>query len=131
MMTQDVDFLPIVDILHDILGDSRYHNDHRGQITFDCPVCSHDIKGLDEGDGKGNLEVNYKMFVYKCWVCHESDGTHGSIKKLLSKFGGKSIWEKAKKLGEKTVIEIINKYCKYYRYNFLEQFKRSSFRRGW
>jgi len=87
MMTQDVDFLPIVDILHDILGDSRYHNDHRGQITFDCPVCSHDIKGLDEGDGKGNLEVNYKMFVYKCWVCAETHETHGHLNKLVRKYG--------------------------------------------
>jgi DNA primase len=32
-------------------------------------------------------------------VCGESDGTHGSIKKLLSKFGSRNIWEKAKKLG--------------------------------
>jgi DNA primase len=87
MMTQEVDFIPIVDILHDIFGDSRYHNDYRGQITFDCPVCSHEIKGLDDGDGKGNLEVNYKMYVYKCWVCAETHDTHGHLTKLVRKYG--------------------------------------------
>jgi DNA primase len=50
-------------------------------------VCSHEIKGLDKGDGKGNLEINYKYGVYKCWVCAESHETHGSIYKLIKKFG--------------------------------------------
>lgn len=86
-MTQEVDFLPLVDILHDIFGECRHHNDVRGQITFDCPVCSYDIKGLDEGDGKGNLEVNYKMFVYKCWVCSETHNTHGHLNRLVFKYG--------------------------------------------
>lgn len=87
MMTQEVDFLPLVDVLQDIFGEYKHHNDVRGQITFDCPVCSHDIKGLDEGDGKGNLEINYKMFVYKCWVCAETHHTHGHLNKLVFKYG--------------------------------------------
>jgi len=87
MMTQEVDFLPLVDVLQDIFGEYRHHNDVRGQITFDCPVCSHDIKGLDEGDGKGNLEINYKMFVYKCWVCAETYHTQGHLNKLVFKYG--------------------------------------------
>ena len=87
MMTQEVDFLPLVDVLQDIFGEYRHHNDVRGQITFDCPVCSHDIKGLDEGDGKGNLEINYKMFVYKCWVCAETHYTQGNLNKLIFKYG--------------------------------------------
>lgn len=86
-MTQEVDFIPLVDVLHDIFGESKSHNDVRGQITFDCPVCSYDIKDLDEGDGKGNLEINYKMFVYKCWVCAESHHTHGHLNKLVFKYG--------------------------------------------
>ena len=48
----------IIEILEDILGDSHRHHPGRGQIAFDCPVCSYDLKGLDSGDGKGNLEVN-------------------------------------------------------------------------
>ena len=87
MVNQEVDYSPVIEILEDILGDSNMHNDYKGQMSFDCPVCSHDIKGLDHGDGKGNLEVNYKYNVFKCWVCAESHETHGSIFKLVKKFG--------------------------------------------
>jgi len=81
------EYIPIIEILEDIFGDYRMHNDYKGQISFDCPVCSHDIKGLDEGDGKGNLEVNYKRFVFKCWSCSETHDTHGSVYKLIKKYG--------------------------------------------
>ena len=87
MVDQDTDYSAVVDILEDILGEHRLHNDYKGQISFDCPVCSHDIKGLDDGDGKGNLEVNYKRGVYKCWVCAETHDTYGSLYKLLKKYG--------------------------------------------
>jgi DNA primase len=87
MINQDTDYSEVVDILEDILGEYRLHNDYKGQISFDCPVCSHEIKGLDDGDGKGNLEVNYKRNVYKCWVCAETHDTYGSLYKLLKKYG--------------------------------------------
>jgi DNA primase len=87
MVEHEIDYSAVVDILEDILGEYRLHNDYRGQISFDCPVCSHDIKGLDDGDGKGNLEVNYKRGVYKCWVCAETHDTYGSLYKLLKKYG--------------------------------------------
>jgi DNA primase len=87
MISVDVQYEPIVEILEDILGEYRSHNDYKCQMTFDCPVCSYEIKGLDEGDGKGNFEVNYKYSVYKCWVCSETNETHGSIYKLIKKFG--------------------------------------------
>ena len=87
MVEQETDYSAVVDILEDILGEYRLHNDYKGQISFDCPVCSHDIKGLDDGDGKGNLEVNYKRGVYKCWVCAETHDTYGSLYKLLKKYG--------------------------------------------
>lgn len=87
MITQEIDYSPIIEILEDILGDYKLHNDYKGQISFDCPVCSYEIKGLDTGDGKGNLEVNYKYNVYKCWSCSESHETHGSIYKLIKKYG--------------------------------------------
>ena len=87
MVEHEIDYSAVVDILEDILGEHRLHNDYRGQISFDCPVCTHDIKGLDDGDGKGNLEVNYKRGVYKCWVCAETHDTYGSLYKLLKKYG--------------------------------------------
>ena len=37
----------IVDLLKDALGNVKNHYENKGQISFDCPVCSYDIKGLD------------------------------------------------------------------------------------
>ena len=79
----------IVEILEDFLGNYHKHYKNKGQISFDCPVCS-DIKGLDSGDGKGNLEINYNHHVYKCWACSEAYGTHGTINKLIRKYGNRS-----------------------------------------
>lgn len=84
---REIDYSAVIEILEDILGDYKLHNDYKGQISFDCPVCSQEIKGLDQGDGKGNLEVNYKYNVFKCWVCAESHETHGSIHRLIKRFG--------------------------------------------
>ena len=63
----------IVEILEGILGEPRKHYKDKSQISFDCPVCSYDIKGLEKGDGKGNLEINYESNVYKCWACSETN----------------------------------------------------------
>jgi DNA primase len=79
----------VIDLLREILGDEKAHYDMKCQITFDCPVCSYDIKGLDHGDGKGNLEINYCRHVYKCWSCSETHGTQGPLGKLFDKFGNK------------------------------------------
>jgi DNA primase len=87
MDTQEIDYTPVFEILEDIFGDYKNHNDYRCQVSFDCPVCSYDIKNLEKGDGKGNLEVNYRYGVYKCWVCAETHETHGSIYKLIKKYG--------------------------------------------
>lgn len=87
MSSVSPEYIPIIDMLEDIFGDHRMHNDYKGQISFDCPVCSYEIKGLDHGDGKGNLEINYKRSVFKCWSCSETHNTHGSIYKLIKKYG--------------------------------------------
>lgn len=80
----------IVEILDGILGEPRKHNESNGQIAYDCPVCSHEIKGLDEGDGKGNLEINYIDHVYQCWACGPTHDTHGHLGKLIGEFGSPS-----------------------------------------
>jgi len=87
MSSVSAEYKPIIEIIEDILGDYRMHNDYKGQISFDCPVCSYDIKGLERGDGKGNLEINYKRGVFKCWSCAETHETHGSLHKLIKKYG--------------------------------------------
>lgn len=87
MTVQEVDYTPVFEILEDIFGNYKLHNEGKGQVSFDCPVCSYEIKGLDKGDGKGNLEINYKSNVYKCWSCAESHETHGSLYSLIKKYG--------------------------------------------
>jgi hypothetical protein len=88
-MSNDNDFDLIIEILIEIFGDEKSHNNFKGQMSFDCPTCSYDIKGLNEGDGKGNLEINYKQKLFKCWVCSETHDTRGSLYKLIKKFGNK------------------------------------------
>ena len=80
----------LLDLLQDVLGEVNSHYPNKAQISFDCPVCSYDIKGLDKGDGKGNFEVNYSQGVYKCWACSETYGTHGTLNKLIRKYGNKN-----------------------------------------
>lgn len=76
----------LIDILEDFLGDPRKHNESKSQIGFDCPACSEE-KGVDGGDGKGNLEVNYEKGVYKCWSCWDRNNMHGGLAWLIKKYG--------------------------------------------
>jgi len=85
-MTDEVEVL--VELLSDFLGEPKQHYESKGQISFDCPVCAEE-KGLDDGDGKGNLEINYIRHVYKCWACGETHGTHGPLGKLLDGYATK------------------------------------------
>ena len=75
----------LVNILESFLGPHRKHNEDTGQIAFDCPACSAD-KNLIDGDGKGNLEINYEESIFKCWSCQETNHMHGPIIKLLKKY---------------------------------------------
>jgi len=77
----------IVELLDGIFGNHKQHYPHKGQISYDCPVCSFEIKGLDKTDGKGNLEVNYGQHVFKCWVCGETHNTKGHLGYLIDRFG--------------------------------------------
>lgn len=85
-LTEEVEVL--VELLRDVLGDEKQHYESKGQISFDCPVCARE-KGLDRGDNKGNLEINYYRHVYKCWACSDTDGTQGPLGKLFDQFGTK------------------------------------------
>jgi DNA primase len=87
MMTQENEV--IVELLIDVLGHEKQHYESKRKISFDCPVCA-DEKGLDGGDGKGNLEINYSKHVYKCWSCGETYGTQGPLGKLFDKHATKA-----------------------------------------
>ena len=94
-MSDEVEVL--VELLTDVLGSHHQHYESKGQISFDCPVCAEE-KGLDQGDGKGNLEINYGRHVYKCWACSETHGTHGPLGKLFDQYATK---------GQKKVYNLI------------------------
>ena len=88
----------LLDIIQEILGHPRKENRTKGQFSFDCPVCSAE-KDMPQGDGKGNFEVNVSKGVYHCWSCGGTHNTHGSIGKLITKFGRKEHKKKLKQLG--------------------------------
>lgn len=112
MRKKNDEYTPIVELLDDILGDHRTHNEVTGQLTYSCPVCSYEIKGLDDLDEKYNLEVNYKMEVYKCWVCGETHGTQGKIRKLIKTFGNKKQIKQYDILKPSNVEEYVREYKK-------------------
>lgn len=76
----------LVDLFQSFLGEYRKHNEETGQISFDCPACSID-KDMPYGDGKGNLEINYHRGLFKCWACSDDNNMHGSIPKLIKRYG--------------------------------------------
>lgn len=110
----------LVDLLRDVLGEEKQHYDSKGQISFDCPVCAAE-KGV-EGDGKGNLEINYFRGVYKCWACAETHGTQGVLGKLFDKYGTKKqkqVWdllkpeEEGEKVKPKVYLRLPEGYTKF------------------
>ena len=50
----------IIDLLSEVLGTPHQHYENKGQISFDCPVCSYDIKVLDKGDRKYERKRIYR-----------------------------------------------------------------------
>ena len=79
----------LVELLDGVFGKHKLHYPSKGQISYDCPICSYDLKSLDKGDGKGNLEINYAIHVFKCWVCGETHNTKGHLGYLIDRFGKK------------------------------------------
>jgi DNA primase len=101
----------LVELLRDVLGDEKQHYESKGQISFDCPVCARE-KGVDNGDGKGNLEINYFRHVYKCWACSDTNGTQGPLGKLFDQFGTKKqkkVYNLVKPEEQKVEIKKLNR----------------------
>jgi hypothetical protein len=71
-------YIPL--ILENFLGESKTHSSPKSQISFNCPEC-------DEGQNKGNLEINYGKGVFKCWACKETNNMYGGLIKLIKKYG--------------------------------------------
>lgn len=74
----------ILGVIYSVFGaESKKHNRNRHQIAYDCPNC-------DNGQRKGNLEINYNKLVQKCWsCCDHPDGLKGSLRKLIKTYGSR------------------------------------------
>jgi DNA primase len=83
----------LLDLITDILGEPRESQSRGSQYAFNCPECA-SIKGVDN-DGKYNLEVNLEKNVFNCWSCLDN---HGSLKKLVRKWGNKKQRDRIKLL---------------------------------
>lgn len=116
----------LVTILEGIFGDIRKHNEDKGQISFDCPACAID-KNKPNGDGSGNLEINYEKGVFKCWVCKDTNEMQGHVFKLLRLYGSaKDIREykllcpreyKNEIIKERTLVELPEEYISFNKNN--------------
>jgi DNA primase len=102
----------LVDLLIEVLGNPKKRSYSRGQIAFDCPVCSYELKGLDHGDGKGNFEVNVAKNAFKCWACYETHQTHGNLYTLFKRWGNKAQFEKMELLMPDEYIPVEKKWQK-------------------
>ena len=117
------------DLLNGILGEPRKHNESNQQAAYDCPVCSAaDGLPAGEGDGKGNLETNYGEGLFNCWKCGYEENMHGSIIKLVRRFGSKDDVKnflllnpyeydfsgdtETKKIIEETIFKLPEEYCR-------------------
>ena len=81
-MTYEIEVL--LELIEDVLDKPKKVYGSKHQYGYDCPNCM-DIKGLDKGDNKGNLEINLNKFVYHCWGC----GISGPLGKLFDSYGTK------------------------------------------
>lgn len=81
----------ILDLIEEVLDEPKKNYESKLQYGYDCPNCMQ-IKALDKGDNKGNLEINLGKFVFHCWSC----GISGPLGKLFDLWGTK----KQKKLYE-------------------------------
>lgn len=80
----------VIDILESFLGTVKGHNTSSGQCQFDCPACSEE-KDMPQGDGHGNLEVNYNKGWYHCWSCGERNKMKGRLTYLITRYGNAKI----------------------------------------
>lgn len=128
----------MVRIFEDFLGHAKKHSPSSGQMAFDCPACA-DEKGMPEGDGKGNLEVNYNLGLFRCWSCSDTNHMKGGIPFLIKRYGNSEILSKyfslrpeglAYEKGEKVEISVklpkeFKKFsdCNGHEYKYSEAYK--------
>jgi DNA primase len=81
-MSEEIEVL--LELIEDVLDKPKKVYETKQQYGYDCPNCM-DIKGLDKGDNKINLEINLKKFIFHCWGC----GISGPLGRLFDDYGTK------------------------------------------
>ncbi len=76
----------IIAILNQFLGPAKNHYESKSQIEYDCPACAQELY-LTDGDGKGNLSINYAKQRFRCWKCDERNRMKGKLSFLIKRFG--------------------------------------------
>ena len=79
------EFEVLLELIEDVLGEPKKTYETRNQYGYDCPNCMN-IKGMENGDNKGNLEINLNKFVYHCWSCDIS----GPLGRIFDDYGTKA-----------------------------------------
>ena len=80
----------LVNIMDSFLGESKRGCSENGQIQYNCPACSAD-SGEYYGDGKYNLEINFKKGKFQCWACADTNNMYGNIYNLIKLYGNNTI----------------------------------------
>jgi DNA primase len=81
-MSEEIEVL--LELIEDVLDKPKKVYETKQQYGYDCPNCM-DIKGLDKGDNKSNLEINLNKFIFHCWGC----GISGPLGRLFDDYGTK------------------------------------------
>lgn len=97
------------EILRSFLGDSKNGLDETYQLQFGCPNCI-DKYGNKEKT-RYNLEVSLSKNRFNCWKCSSEDNDmHGSIPKLIRKYGNETLLkeykEEVKSLRESSLYKL-------------------------
>jgi hypothetical protein len=61
-MEEEIEVL--LELIEDVLDKPKKVYESKQQYGYDCPNCM-DIKGLDKGDNKSNLEINLNKFIVR------------------------------------------------------------------
>jgi hypothetical protein len=85
----------LVNITDSFLGESKRGCSETGQIQYNCPACSAN-NGDYHGDGKYNLEINFKKGKFQCWACADTNDMYGNIYKLIEQYGNSTILKQYK-----------------------------------
>jgi DNA primase len=81
-MDEEIEVL--LELIEDVLDKPKKVYESKQQYGYDCPNCM-DIKGLDKGDNKSNLEINLNKFIFHCWGC----GISGPLGRIFDDYGTK------------------------------------------